>query len=254
MSRETSAAGSDESAAREWWNSWADEFQEAGDHDVAVAWGPGAPEGNDLGLLGDVEGQDVVELGCGGAQFGLALAERGASVTGVDISSAQLTHARSLAADREQDVEFVEASVTHLPMFDDGEFDLAVSAFAFQWVHDLQACFEEAHRILRPDGRLVFSVDHPFYKVFGPETREFRSSYFDDAPRREYVEAFETEMVVHSRRVSQTTRLLTDAGFSVEAIREPGYADPEAYESDFGGFEPELMAHVPPTVVYAAQA
>jgi SAM-dependent methyltransferase len=257
MSELQSTLGETERSARDWWNGWADYFQaEYGDGDVEIGidWGPGAPLGDDLGLLGDVDGTRAIELGCGGAQFGIALAERGAAVTGVDVSEAQLAHARENAAERGQEIDFVHASVTDMPSVPDDAYDLAFSAFAFQWVGDLEACFAEAHRVVREGGRLVFSVDHPFYKLLDPETREFTASYFGDEPRRVYSEQFDAAMVIHRRRISETVSLLTDAGFAVETIREPGYDDPGEYDSEFGSFDPDLMADVPPTVVYAARA
>jgi SAM-dependent methyltransferase len=241
--------------AREWWNGWADRFQEEygdGEIQVGIDWGPGAPTGDDLGLLGELEGTRAVELGCGGAQFGTAVSQQGADVTGVDISAAQLAHARENAAAHGQAIELVEASVTDLPLAS-GTFDLAFSAFAFQWVEDLAACFAEAARVLADGGRLVFSVDHPYYKLLDPETGEFARSYFDPSPRQAYSEELDAEMVIYRRRISETVNLLVDAGFVVEELREPGYADPEAYVSEFGSFDPELMANVPPTVVYAAR-
>ena len=49
-----------------------------------ITWGMfGVPE-SELGVLGDVAGKDVIELGCGTAYFGAWLAKRGARVTGVD--------------------------------------------------------------------------------------------------------------------------------------------------------------------------
>lgn len=241
-----------EEKAKEWWNAWSDRFQAEGDIDVGVDFGPGAPLGDDLGLLGDVRGKKAVELGCGGAQFGLAVAERGADVTGVDLSEAQLAHARGLADEREQTIEFVEASVTDLPLADE-TYDLAFSAWAFQWVEDLQSCFDEAHRVLKDGGRLAFSVDHPYYKIVDHETHEFERSYFDDSPRRAYSENLDAEMVIHQRKVSEIVNRLTDAGFTVEEMREPGYEDPDEYESSFGSFEPELMAKAPPTLAFSAR-
>jgi SAM-dependent methyltransferase len=245
-----------ERTARDWWNSWAEEFQEEygdGDIPVEIDFGPGAPAGDDLGLLGHLDGTAVVEMGCGGGQFGIALSKRGADVTGVDISGEQLGYARRLADEHDQDIAFHEGSVTEMAMLDDGAFDLAVSAYAFQWVDDLGACFEEAHRVLADGGRLVFSVDHPFYKTVDPETHEFRTSYFDESPRRLYSEEFDTEMVIHRRRIGETVQQLTEAGFTLETIREPGSPDPDEYEAEFGSFVPELMSTVPPTVVYAAR-
>lgn len=241
-----------EDRAREWWNAWADEFQDehAG---PSIAFGPGAPPGDDLGLLGDLEGASVVELGCGGAQFGVALARRGADVTGVDISSAQLEYARELAAEHDVDVEFVETSVTDMSSVPDASYDLAVSAWAFQWVEDLAACFAEAARVLKDGGRFVFSVDHPYYKTLDPDTGEPARSYFSDEPRREYVERLDAEMVIYSRNVSEILNLLLEAGFTVEEVREPGHEDPDAYETEFGSYRADLMATVPPTLVVAAR-
>jgi len=254
MSEPDTTLEESERTARDWWNSWADTFQEAygeAETEVAVAFGPGVHVGEDLGLLGDVDGLRVVELGCGGAQFGLALAQQGAEVTGVDISGAQLAHARELADEHGTAIELVESSVTDLPL-PDAAYDLAVSAFAFQWVPDLRACFEEAHRVLADGGRLVFSVDHPLYRCLDPETGEFATSYFDDSPRREHSETLDAELVVYRRTVGDIVNALLDAGFTVERLHEPGYEDPEAYDSTFGSFEPDRMARVPPTLVVAA--
>jgi len=69
------------------WEETARWFQADLDLPVAVNWdGLGELTEADLGLLGDVAGADVVELGCGGGQCAVALAERGADVVGVDLS------------------------------------------------------------------------------------------------------------------------------------------------------------------------
>lgn len=245
-----------EDDARAWWNGWAEQFQEAyggGEIEIGIDWGPGAPKDDDMGLLGDLEGKKAIELGCGGAQFGIAVAERGADVTGVDISAAQLSYARKHADEREQDITFVESSVTDMPMIPDETYDLAFSAFAFQWVEDLQACFEEAYRVLKPGGKLVFSVDHPFYKIVDPETHAFSRSYFDDSPRRQYSEAVDAEMVIYRRKIGETVNLLLETGFHIEGVHEPGYDTPDDYVSEFGSFDPDLMATVPPTVIYSGR-
>src|SRR5205085_1996755 len=80
-------------------------------------WGVWAVPESDVGVLPDVEGMDVVELGCGTAYFGAWLAKRGARVVGVDITPAQLDTARRLEAEFALGMQFIEANAeeTGLP-------------------------------------------------------------------------------------------------------------------------------------------
>jgi len=236
---------------REWWNATSEYFQAEGDIPVGIGYGPGCPPDDDLGLLPELAGSDVVELGCGGAQCGIALAERGAaSVTGVDLSEEQLAYAARLVADRGVDVELVQGDVTALPL-SAGRFDLAFSAFAFQWIDDLDAPFAEAARVLRPGGRFVFSVPHPFYGVFDPETGELSRSYFEPGAERTDYDGIDPTQVVFRRRVSDVHAALRAAGFTVDRLLEPGTSDPDAYE-ELWSSKPELMAMVPRTLAVRA--
>ena len=92
-----SAAG-DVAANRELWIRVNAEY---GDDHADRAWAAGGitwgifnvPE-RELGVLGDVRGLDVVELGCGTAYFSAWLARQGARPVGVDVPPAQLDSAR----------------------------------------------------------------------------------------------------------------------------------------------------------------
>ncbi len=59
-----------------------------------ISWGVWSVPESDLGSLGEVEGLDVVELGCGTAYVSVWLARRGARPVGVDVTPAQLATAR----------------------------------------------------------------------------------------------------------------------------------------------------------------
>src|SRR5262245_37027512 len=63
-----------------------------------------------LGVLGDVAGLDVLEFGCGGGQWSIALERRGAHPVGLDLSIRQLAHARTLAERASARVPFVNAN------------------------------------------------------------------------------------------------------------------------------------------------
>jgi len=58
-----------------------------------ITWGLFQVPERDLGVLGDVAGLDVIELGCGTAYLSSWLARRGARPVGVDVTPAQLATA-----------------------------------------------------------------------------------------------------------------------------------------------------------------
>jgi SAM-dependent methyltransferase len=120
-----------------------------------ISWGIWAVEESELNILGDVNGLDVVELGCGTAYFSAWLAKRGARPIGVDVTPAQLATARSKMAETGIEFPLVEAdaAATGLP---DASADLVLSEYgASIWV-DPYRWVPEAARLLRPGGRLVF--------------------------------------------------------------------------------------------------
>lgn len=237
--------------ARRLWDAWADDYQDAADIHVTLQWGIDGPKEADIGLLGALDGRDVLVMGCGGGQGTVWAAERGANALGVDLSAEQLSFARSLADDRGAPAEFAQGDVTDLGFLADESRDVVVSAYALQWVPDLAAAFAEAHRVLRPGGRFVCSMPHPMYEITSADSREVVASYFDTG-RDEKGEYDGIEMATYRHRVSDVFEMLRGAGFRVDRLLEPGSSDPGDYETDAFGFDPDLMADVPPSVVFAA--
>ncbi|MFB6173247.1 MAG: class I SAM-dependent methyltransferase [Halobacteriales archaeon] len=236
--------------AKEWWAVAAEGFQDGLDLDVGLNWtGFGA---DDLGIFEDVTGTEMLELGCGGGQCAVALAKRGADVTGVDISAEQLGYARARAAEHDVAVGFVQGDVTDLGVA--GQvFDVAYNAWVFQWVGDLDACFEETYRVLRDGGRFVFSLPHPVYTLADPETHRVEESYFDTG-RRVTANEDGPDQVTYRHAVGDVHNALVDAGFRVERLLEPGSEDPDEHEGGpWGEYTPELMAKLPSTVLFEAR-
>lgn len=237
---------------KDWWDATANYFQEELDAGVGVDW-TGSGYGS-LDLLEDVEDGDVLELGCGGGQCSVALAADGADVTGLDVSKQQLAHARRLAAEHDVDVEFVQGDVTDLGMFRDESYDVAFNAWVFQWVGDLATCFEETHRVLRPGGRFVFSLPHPVYELADVDSHRITESYFDTGRYEISHEEVDVDQVMFRHTVSGIFNDLTDAGFDVERMHEPGTPDAADYEpGPWGEFTPELMSKLPAVLVVEAR-
>lgn len=111
-------------------------------------------------MLGSVYGLTILEAGCGPGILAQYLLSSGASsLTGFDISPKMIEFAgRRLGdmatlhiADLAQPLQFAS----------DSEFDLVVSSLAIDYVRNWAQPFSEFRRVLKPKGRLVFSVQHP---------------------------------------------------------------------------------------------
>jgi ubiquinone/menaquinone biosynthesis C-methylase UbiE len=149
------------------WDQAAAHYQQAiAEPRSLVHYGPWVPAEAELQLLGDVRGLAILELGCGGGQCAVAFAQQGAQVTGVDVSAAQLHYAQERAAAAGVAVTFVAASAANLVGFADGAWDLVFAVYALPYVTPLEQCLAECWRVLRPGGRLVFSLDHPVRDCF----------------------------------------------------------------------------------------
>jgi SAM-dependent methyltransferase len=142
------------------WDRYNAEYTDA---DAERAWAPqelswgvfGVPEASIGFPLGDVDGLDVVEIGCGTAYFSAQLAQRGARPVGVDPSTAQLATARRMMDATGISFPLVQAPGERVPL-PDASFDLAVSEFGASLWADPAMWIPEAARLLRPGGRLVF--------------------------------------------------------------------------------------------------
>jgi SAM-dependent methyltransferase len=113
-----------------------------------------------LGLLGDVEGLAVLDVGCGPGLYAEELVARGARrVVGVDVSAEMVRLARERVrgpvAFHCQDLQ------TPLSWAADGEFDAAVMPLVIHHLDDRVAALREIARVLRSGGRLVVSTHHP---------------------------------------------------------------------------------------------
>lgn len=106
-------------------------------------------------LLGDVSGKTVLEYGCGGGVYTVALADRAARVIAFDISPELLALTRKrVEANQSEGVELLLGSAHSLP-FPDESIDVV---FGMAILHhlDLEVAARELRRVLRKGGRAIF--------------------------------------------------------------------------------------------------
>jgi SAM-dependent methyltransferase len=199
--------------------------------DPDISWGLfRRPEG-DLGLLGDLRGRDVVELGCGSAYLSAGLARAGARVIAVDLSRAQLTTARRAQDHHGPAFPLVEADAERVPLRD-RSFDLVVSEYgAAPWC-DPVAWLAEAARLLRRDGRLVFLTNSVLVGLCVPADEGLAVDRLL-RPQRELARvSWPGGGVEHPPSHGEWVGHLTRAGFVVDALHEL-YAPADADDPDY---------------------
>jgi 2-polyprenyl-3-methyl-5-hydroxy-6-metoxy-1,4-benzoquinol methylase len=107
-------------------------------------------------FLGEVSGRRVLDMATGTGRAALALAKRGAVVTGVDASREMLSVARTRATEAGLSIEFAEGDA-HALAFSDQSFDATVCLRMLMHVPDWRTALAELCRVTRH--RLVF--DYP---------------------------------------------------------------------------------------------
>jgi SAM-dependent methyltransferase len=196
-----------------------------------ITWGIFNVPERQLGVLGDVRGLDVVELGCGTAYFSGWLARRGARPTGVDLTPAQLASARRCQERFGIEFPLLEADAGNVPL-PPGSFDLVVSECGASLWCDPAHWVPEAARLLRPGGRLVFHTMSVLLALCSPESsgparRELLRPQRD---ARRLITA-QGGIQFHPSHGEWIT-VLRAAGFAVDDLREI-FASPDASDHPY---------------------
>lgn len=250
-------AGQVESARanRSWWDAGAGAYlAEHGDFlgDARFVWGPEGLTEAEAGLLGDVSGRRVLEVGAGAAQCSRWLLAAGADPVALDVSGEMLRRGREAGRAAGLEVPTVQADAAQLP-FAAGAFDLACSAYGgVPFVADSGAVMREVARVLRPGGRWVFSVTHPLRWALrddpGPEGLVVTGSYFDRTPYVEQDERGRATYVEHHRTLGDRVREIAACGLSLVDLVEPEW--PDANDRTWGSWSPLRGRLVPGTAIF----
>ncbi len=276
-------AGEVLTANRAWWDAQAtDYYAEHGAFlgDKRLVWGPEGWTEDELDLLGEVAGRDVLEVGAGAAQGSRFLSGRRARVVASDLSIGMLRQGRAIddaiaacadpvdpldplhpGDEREgsrpsaRRVPLVQCDGCILP-FPAQAFDIVFTAYGvLPFIVDAPAFFAECARVLRPGGRLVAAEPHPIRWCF-PDEPDYTGltvtlPYWD---RRAYTERDASGRLVYAEThptIGSRLAQIVGAGLTVERLVEPEWPDhnPETW----GGWSPLRGQYIPGSAIWVAR-
>lgn len=146
-------------SAREGYDRWADIYDATPNPVVAM------DARHTIRLLSPKRSERILDAGCGTGRHLEAMIQAGSAPVGIDSSFGML----EVACRRFSGVPLVQADLGGPLPLKSGCFDAVLCALVGEHLRDLTSIFQEMHRVLKPRGRLVFSVYHPAMAAAGIE-------------------------------------------------------------------------------------
>ncbi|MFX0106990.1 MAG: class I SAM-dependent methyltransferase [Candidatus Hodarchaeota archaeon] len=190
-------------------------------------------------LLGDVKGKVLLDAGCGEGYLTRHYAEKGAQVTGVDISNSLIKICRRQPS---KNIEYHVGNICDLSFITDETFDLILCNLVLLNIPCYEDALKEFNRVLQPGGSVVFSIVHPAFNFYGPgewemgekdsETRRRRGlffkidNYFDEQEYQRFWktrdgERFPQPISFFHRTLSSYVHAVLNSGFVITIMEEP---------------------------------
>ena len=157
------------------WNDYAKEYDqkvgETGDLDHRETLNPVI-----FKLLGNVENNEILDLGCGQGYFSRLLEKQGAIVTGIDLSEDLIKIANQRNQEQDLRIKYFVSNAADLKVLENNKFDIIVSNMAFMDIENIEKTIEECSRVLKNNGYIVFSLVNPIFGI--SERTEDDNGYF----------------------------------------------------------------------------
>ena len=166
----------------------------------------------------------VLDVGCGEGQLARRITSRGAAVTGIDPTSAQIEEARR----RGGGPQYARSSATALP-FPSGAFDAVVACLVLEHIEPFEPAIDEIARVLDVDGRFILFLNHPLLQTPGSgwiDDHILAEQYWRLGPYLPDDQALEevapgVRLPFMHRPLGRYINVMADRGLLVEHMDEP---------------------------------
>lgn len=200
-----------------------------------------------LRLLDAAGGPRILDAGCGNGYLSRLLADRGATVVGVEPGESLFAFASGFEPGRPRDIKYIRADLCDLPDLG-APFDAVVASMVLPAIPDWRGAMRACVRALRPGGLFVFTVNHPCFEQLSSAWRA-HGAYRTQRYLDEYEIPGPNGVDFH-RTLSAYLNELAALGCRLTEVAEPALS-PEAAATGPDGIE--AYVHLPNFLVVAAR-
>lgn len=186
-----------------------------------------------LSLLPELSGKRVLDAGCGPGIYSEQLIKNGADVTAIDASPKMIELAKQKLGNSAE-VRLGDLSKP-LDFLENSSFDIILSPLVLDYIEDWRGTFAEFYRLLRPSGRFIFSIHHPFFEYIYYKIENYFETEIVSCQWHGF-KGVRVEMPSFRRPLNELINPLLETGFQLEKIIEPLPTD-EFKEADPKHFE-----------------
>ncbi|MUK87910.1 methyltransferase domain-containing protein [Ornithinibacillus sp. L9] len=213
-------------------------------------------------LLKAKEGDTILDIACGNGNFSRRLAELGADVVAFDYSSKMIERAENRSKDYFNQINYKVVDATNyddLLELGNERFDSAVANMALMDIADITPLIKALHKLLKPNGKMVFSITHPCFQTPGVkkihETEDINgnlitkdsiqlSQYLSPEPYKAIgIKGQPQPHFMFHRSLSYYMNLFFESCFVLDGIEEPSFKK----EQDNSKFE---WSEIPPVIIF----
>lgn len=219
-----------------------------------VHYGPLLPGESTLKILPDLNMKDVLELGCGAGHNLIALSKLGAKrVIGIDFCESQID---ILKEHTTSNIEAIFGDFSSAQYFNEAQYDLILSVFAFSFIPNLKTMFLNISNALKKGGCVIISTDHPLRKIEKAQNESGKvigNLRYWDMPSKESIPYLHYH---HSKE--EFIFAIQGAGLVLEEIIEPqvlplDQLEKAPYFSDYYKKRYKELEANPYTIIYKAK-
>lgn len=189
---------------------------------------------NILDLVGDIKSKVILDAGCGEGRLSRLLAEQGGVIYGCDVSSTMIREANLNESSQPQGVKYFTHDLTD-PLLGGRMYDLVIANLVLFNVHDLNSVVNNISKVLKRDGRFIFSLLHPCFNMTrgqwynlryigrngGKIVFDIKKSYKDNSSYKKELLFLSDEINFYHRPIETYFKTLSSNGLLVSDLLEP---------------------------------